>query len=131
MAKKKETTASAVETAGASATEEVVNTATETTETNGEGSTASVHIDTKNVDVDIEKEANGDFEASVKMGKTTVDASKKGDELHVGIDLDSDGWYEIEHTKKSPASTGKRVRVGGALAKILIKKGFAILKSRL
>ena len=130
MAKKKETTASAVETAGASTTEEVVNT-TETTETNGEGSTASVHIDTAKVDVDIEKEANGDFEAEVKAGNVTVEASKQDGELHVGIDLDSDGIYEIEHTKKSPVITGKKVRVGGIVAKLLIKKGFAILKSRL
>lgn len=129
MAKKKETTASAVETAGASTSnEEVVNTATET---NGEGSTASIHIDTKKVDVDIEKEANGDFEAQVKAGNVTVEASKQDGELHVGIDLDSDGIYEIEHTKKSPVITGKKVRVGGIVAKLLIKKGFATLVKRI
>lgn len=114
-------TAKKAEKIGQEVTEkEVVNTPEE-------GIEITASFDSENLDVDFTKEADGDFEFIADGEKKDVKIKKEDGVLTLDIEFESGKTYHLEAKCKKLGGKGRKLSVGGAVAKILLQKGLAKL----
>jgi len=89
----------------------------------------NIKLDTKNVDIEFNRDENGNVTIDVDTPK--IDAHIKKNEAGTSIDIDVDDkqYYDFVSNGENPSmQRGKIWRVTGELLKILIKKGFGNIK---
>lgn len=92
-----------------------------------EGAEIVASFDGKNLDVTFTKEADGDFEFIADGEKKDVKIKKEDGVLTLDIEFESGKTYHLEAKCKKLGGEGKKLRVGGSVAKILLQKGLAKL----
>jgi len=92
-----------------------------------EGAEIVASFDGENLDVTFTKEADGDFEFIADGEKKDVTIKKENGLLTLDIEFESGKTYHLEANCKKLGGEGKKLRVGGAVAKILLQKGLAKL----
>lgn len=87
-------------------------------------------IDTKNVDVTIERNELGDTKVEIDTEKTDISVTKKSSGgVKVEIEIDDKLVYEFESNGKSKhMAKGQVFKVTGELVKLFLKRGFGRLK---
>jgi hypothetical protein len=55
----------------------------------------NVKVDTKNVDVEFDRDENGDVEFNIDTKKIDANYRKVGDEYTLEVDIDNDGIYDF------------------------------------
>ena len=89
----------------------------------------NINIDTKNVDIKIQRDEEGNVEASLDTNLIDVEVSKDENGVNVDIHLDDDKEYEFESNGKSEhLPKGTVWKVTGELAKIFLRQKFGKLK---
>jgi hypothetical protein len=92
-----------------------------------EGAEIAASFAGENLDVTFTKEADGDFEFIADGEKKDVTIKKEDGVLTLDIEFESGKTYHLEAKCKKLGGEGKKLRVGGAVAKILLQKGLAKL----
>jgi len=88
-----------------------------------------ISIDGKKVDIDIDRETNGDLEVNIDAQKFDAKYTRKGDKVSIEVDLDDDQTYLFESN-----GTNRRLPKGafwkltGAVIKTFLKRGWGKLK---
>ena len=88
-----------------------------------------ISIDGKKVDIDIDRESNGDLEVNIDAQKFDAKDTRKGDKVSIEVDLDDDQTYLFESN-----GTNRRLPKGalwkltGAVIKTFLKRGWGKLK---
>jgi len=87
-------------------------------------------IDTKNVDVTLEKNEQGDVKVEIDTAKTDISVTKKSSGgVKVEIEIDDKLIYEFESNGNSKhMAKGKIFKVTGEMVKLFLKRGFGRLK---
>jgi len=89
----------------------------------------AINIDTPNVDLNIEKDVNGDVRASLDTKKIDIDVEKTAEKLTINVEVDDHSIYEFESNGKSKhMPKGQIFKIAGALAKFFIQRGFGRIK---
>lgn len=114
-------TAKKAEKTGQEVTENAVATTPE------EGAEIVASFDGENLDVNFTKEADGDFEFIADGEKKDVKIKKEDGLITLDIEFESGKTYHLEAKCKKLGGEGKKLRVGGSVAKILLQKGLAKL----
>jgi hypothetical protein len=88
----------------------------------------NVKIDTKNIDIEIKRDEDGDVQIDVDTKK--VDAHFKKDESGISLDIEIDDQkeYEFESFGTRTMPKGTIWKVTGELLKIFLKRGIGKLK---
>jgi hypothetical protein len=91
--------------------------------------TLDIVIDTKNVDITIKRDEEGNVEASLDTPKIDVEYTKKDGEKSLGITIDDHAEYEfISNGDAKTMPKGTLWRITGAMLKIFLHKKFGRLK---
>lgn len=114
-------TAKDAEKIGQEVTENTVATTPE------EGAEIVASFDGENLDVNFTKEADGDFELVADGEKKDVTIKKEDGKLSIDIEFESGKTYHLEANCKKLGGKGRKVSVGGSVARILLQKGLAKL----
>ena len=88
-----------------------------------------ISIDGKKVDIDIDRDANGDLEVNIDAQKFDAKYTRKGDKVSVELDLDDDQTYLFESNgsnRKLPK--GAFWKLTGAVIKTFLRRGWGKLK---
>jgi len=89
----------------------------------------AINIDTPNIDLNIEKDVNGDIRADLDTKKVDIHVEKTADKLTINVDIDDQSIYEFESNGKSKhMGKGQIFKVAGKLAKYFIQRGFGRIK---
>jgi hypothetical protein len=88
----------------------------------------NVKIDTKNIDIEIKRDEDGDVQIDVDTKK--VDAHFKKDESGISLDIEIDDQkeYQFESFGTRTMPKGTVWKVTGELLKIFLKRGIGKLK---
>ena len=88
----------------------------------------NLKIDTKNIDIEIKRDEDGDVQIDVDTKK--VDAHFKKDESGISLDIEIDDQkeYEFESFGTRTMPKGTVWKVTGELLKIFLKRGIGKLK---
>ena len=88
----------------------------------------NVKIDTKNIDIEIKRDEDGDVQIDVDTKK--VDAHFKKDDSGISFDIEIDDQkeYEFESFGTRTMPKGTVWKVTGELLKIFLKRGIGKLK---
>jgi len=90
----------------------------------------NIKIDTKNVDVEISRDADGNIKASLDTNLIDVEVSKDQNGVSIDIHLDDDKEYEFESNGKAEhLPKGTIWKITGELAKIFLSQKFGKLKN--
>ena len=113
----------------AKAEEKIGQEVTENTVQNAPEETPDVvaSFDGENLDVNFTKEADGDFELVADGEKNDVTVKKEDGKLTIDVELESGKTYHLEANCKKLGGKGRKLSVGGSVAKILLQKGLAKL----
>lgn len=86
-------------------------------------------LDTKNVDIEFNRDENGNVTIDVDTPKIDARIEKTNEGTTIDIDVDDKQYYEFVSNGENPTmKRGGIWRVTGELLKILIKKGFGNIK---
>jgi hypothetical protein len=89
----------------------------------------AINIDTPNIDLNIEKDVNGDIRADLDTKKVDIHVEKTADKLTINVDVDDQSIYEFESNGKSKhMGKGQVFKIAGKLAKYFIQRGFGRIK---
>jgi hypothetical protein len=89
----------------------------------------NISIDTKHVDIEFHRDAEGNVNASLDTPIIDVDVTKTDKGVNVKVDLDNDKEYEFESNgKEHHLPKGTVWKITGELAKIFLKRGLGKLK---
>jgi hypothetical protein len=89
----------------------------------------AINIDTPNIDLNIEKDVNGDIRADLDTKKVDIHVEKTADKLTINVDIDDQSIYEFESNGKSKhMGKGQVFKIAGKLAKYFIQRGFGRIK---
>lgn len=89
----------------------------------------AINIDTPNIDLDIEKDVNGDIRANLDMKKVDIHFEKTDEKLTINVEIDDQSIYEFESNGKSKhMGKGQVFKIAGKLAKYFIERGFGRIK---
>ena len=77
----------------------------------------NVKVDTKNVDVEFDRDENGDVEFNIDTKKIDANYKKVGDEYTLEVDIDNDGIYDF--VANGNAEFMKRNQVWKVTGKVL------------
>lgn len=89
----------------------------------------AINIDTPNVDLNIEKDVNGDLRASLDTNKVDIEVEKTAEKLTINVEIDDKTIYEFESNGKSKhMAKGQVFKIAGAMAKFFIQRGFGRIK---
>lgn len=113
----------------AKAEEKIGQEVTENTVQNAPEETPDVvaSFDGENLDVNFRKEDDGDFELFADGEKNDVTVKKEDGKLTIDVELESGKTYHLEANCKKLGGKGRKLSVGGSVAKILLQKGLAKL----
>ncbi len=85
----------------------------------------NVKVDTKNVDVEFDRDENGDVEFDIDTKKFEAHYSKKGDEYTLEVDIDNDGIYDFVANGDASFMKKNQVwKVTGKVLKLWLKSKF-------
>lgn len=88
-----------------------------------------VSIDTKNVDVTIKRNENGDIHATLDTPKVDAEFTKNSDGVTLDIDIDDNAEYQFESNGKSKhMPKGMVFTITGELLRLFLKNKFGKLK---
>jgi len=89
----------------------------------------NIKLDTKNVDIEFNRDENGNVTIEVDTPKIDAHIEKNDAGTSIDIDVDEKQYYDFVSNGENPSmKRGKIWKVTGELLKILIKKGFGNLK---
>jgi hypothetical protein len=89
----------------------------------------NIKLDTKNVDIEFNRDENGNVTIDVDTPKVDARIEKNEAGTSIDIDVDDKQYYDFVSNGENPSmQRGKIWRVTGELLKILIKKGFGNIK---
>lgn len=89
----------------------------------------AINIDTPNVDLNIEKDVNGDVRASLDTSKIDVEVEKTTEKLTINVEIDDNSVYQFESNGNSKhMAKGQVFHIIGKLAKYFIQRGFGRIK---
>lgn len=114
-------TAKNAEKIGQEVTENTVQNATEETPD------VVASFESEKLDVSFRKEDDGDFELFADGEKKDVTIKKEDGVLTLDIEFESGKTYHLEANCKKLGGKGKKLSVGGSVARILLQKGLAKL----
>lgn len=88
-----------------------------------------IKIDTKNVDIEFHRDAEGNVKASLDTPIIDAEVTKNKEGVHVDVHLDDDKEYEFESNGKGDhLPKGTIWKITGELARIFLKQGLGKLK---
>lgn len=88
-----------------------------------------IHLDTKKVDVDIKRDANGKLTVDVDTEKIDAHFEKSDEGVFLDVDINDQHEYEFEANGKSEnLPKGTVWKITGEMLKIFLKQGFGKLK---
>lgn len=88
-----------------------------------------IKLDTKNVDIELNRDENGNVTIDVDTPKVDAHVEKNDKETTIDIEVSDKDYYEFVSNGINPSmKRGGIWRVTGELLKILIKKGFGNIK---
>lgn len=88
-----------------------------------------VKIDTKRVDVTIQKDENGDVHATLDTPKVDAEFTKDSEGVTLDIEIDDNAEYQFESNGKSKhMPKGMVFTITGELLKLFLKRKFGKLK---
>lgn len=88
-----------------------------------------VKIDTKNVDVNIQRDENGDVHATLDTPKVDAEFTKNSDGVTLDVEIDDNAEYQFESNGKSRhMPKGMVFTITGELLRLFLKNKFGKLK---
>jgi hypothetical protein len=91
--------------------------------------TLDIVIDTKNVDITIKRDEEGNVEAFLDTPKVDIEYTKKDGEKSLNVTIDDNKEYEfVSNGNAKTMPNGTLWRVTGAMLKIFLQKKFGRLK---
>jgi hypothetical protein len=88
-----------------------------------------VKIDTKRVDVTIQKDENGDVHATLDTPKVDAEFTKNSEGVTLDIEIDDNAEYQFESNGQSKhMPKGMVFTITGELLKLFLKRKFGKLK---
>ena len=88
-----------------------------------------VKIDTKNVDVTIQKNEDGDIHATLDTPKVDAEFTKNSDGVTLDVEIDDNAEYQFESNGKSKhMPKGMVFTITGELLRLFLKNKFGKLK---
>lgn len=85
----------------------------------------NVKVDTKNVDVEFDRDENGDVEFNIDTKKIDANYRKVGDEYTLEVDIDNDGIYDfVANGNAKFMEKGQVWKVTGKVLKMWLKSKF-------
>jgi hypothetical protein len=88
----------------------------------------NVKIDTKNVDIEFTRDADGDVHVDVDTKKIDAHFTKDENGIKLDIEIDDQKEYEFESFGTRTMPKGTIWKVSGELLKIFLKRGIGKLK---
>jgi hypothetical protein len=89
----------------------------------------NIEIDTKNVDVSIKRDLDGNTTVDVDTPKVDIHASKNSDEFVLDIEIDDQKEYEfVANGKYAHMPKGTVWKITGEILRLFLKKGIGRLK---
>jgi hypothetical protein len=86
-----------------------------------------IHIDTKNVDIDIKRDAEGNVNVDVDTKRVDVKYTKTENGKTLDIEIDDSKEYEFESSGSKHMPKGTIWKISGELLKIFLEKGLGKL----
>jgi len=86
-----------------------------------------IHIDTKNVDVDIQRDSKGNVKIDVDTKKVDIHFKKEEGIRTLDIEIDDSKEYEFESSGSTHMPKGTIWKISGELLKIFLQKGLGKL----
>jgi hypothetical protein len=86
-----------------------------------------IHIDTKNVDVDIQRDSEGNVKIDVDTKKVDIHFKKEEGIRTLDIEIDDSKEYEFESFGSKHMVKGTIWKVSGELLKIFLSRGLGKL----
>ena len=91
--------------------------------------TLDITIDTKNVDLTIKRDEDGNVHAELDTPRVDVTVDKTAEGTSVDIEIDDDKEYQfISNGTAKTLPKGTLWRITGAMLKIFLKKGYGKIK---
>jgi hypothetical protein len=89
----------------------------------------NVNVDMPNVDVNFQKDLEGNMKLDVDSKRVDVQVEKTDEKLTIDIQIDDKSVYEFESNGKvARMPKGMIFKVSGAILKLFLKQGFGKLK---
>lgn len=86
-----------------------------------------IHIDTKNVDVDIQRDSEGNVKIDVDTKKVDIHFKKEEGIRTLDIEIDDSKEYEFESSGSKHMPKGTIWKISGEMLKIFLQKGLGKL----
>jgi len=87
-----------------------------------------IKVDTKNVDIEIKRDENGNVKVDVDTKRVDVHFEKTEDKINLDFEIDDTKEYEFESFGSKHLPKGTIWKVTGEMLKIFLKKGIGKLK---